>query len=267
MVESASDGAEALQLLQNRQPDIIFLDHIMPGMDGFQVLAQLKNNPLTRAIPVVMYTSQAAPKYTDEARALGAIGVMPKQVTNELLSHMLDRAEQYRQGALHGSGDGAAADKEQGVEVHSEPEPELPPPPPAPEALAETAPPVYQGGRRAADRQRQQHSTLALLMIVALLIAQLYWFYRDQQQQRMITAFTEQLQQQQLAYQEAVDDLIDLRLTNQAAMDQFQFVMDALVSQALDTTAAAAVSKAALKADTGTAEPEAEAQEIADEQQ
>ncbi len=100
MVESAIDGFEALHLLQTHQPDVIFLDHIMPGMDGFQVLEQLKSNPVTQAIPVVMYTSQSAPKYTIEAMALGAVGVMPKQVSNDLLSQMLDRAERYQQGLV-----------------------------------------------------------------------------------------------------------------------------------------------------------------------
>ncbi len=55
IVESACDGSRALELLKNHTPDVIFLDHIMPGLDGFEVLEQLKINWWTRSIPVVMY--------------------------------------------------------------------------------------------------------------------------------------------------------------------------------------------------------------------
>ena len=95
IVESASDGSHALELLRSHVPDVIFLDHVMPGLDGFQVLQLLKKNQITRGIPVVMYTSQAAPQYTQEAIALGAIAVIPKKVTDEQLMAALDKAELY----------------------------------------------------------------------------------------------------------------------------------------------------------------------------
>ena len=73
-------GEEALQALTTDHPNLIFLDHLMPGMDGFQTLKALKSNPDTRNIPVIMYTSQSAPRYQEEARTLGASGVITKQV-------------------------------------------------------------------------------------------------------------------------------------------------------------------------------------------
>lgn len=93
-VDTRNSGTEALNYLANTKPDVIFLDHIMPGMNGFQVLRSLKSDPNLRDIPVIMYTSQAAKKYTREALALGATGVLSKQVNTEILSQMLDRAEQ-----------------------------------------------------------------------------------------------------------------------------------------------------------------------------
>ncbi|MDZ7783524.1 MAG: response regulator [Halioglobus sp.] len=96
VVESACDGNQALELLHSHIPDVIFLDHIMPGLDGFEVLARLKSDEATRGIPVVMYTSQAAPRYTSEARALGAVAVIPKNVTDEQLMDALNKAELYQ---------------------------------------------------------------------------------------------------------------------------------------------------------------------------
>jgi CheY-like chemotaxis protein len=93
-VDTQKSGEEALLFLQSHTPDVIFLDHIMPGLDGFQVLRQLKSNPATYDIPVVMYTSQNAIKYASEARALGAVGVLPKQVGSKDLSLIMQRVEQ-----------------------------------------------------------------------------------------------------------------------------------------------------------------------------
>ena len=56
-VLTASDGPSALQLAAAQTPDIILLDVMMPGMDGFEVCERLKANPKTRHIPVVMITA------------------------------------------------------------------------------------------------------------------------------------------------------------------------------------------------------------------
>jgi CheY-like chemotaxis protein len=113
VVESASDGSHALELLRSHTPDVIFLDHIMPGLDGFQVLQRLKNNQFTKGIPVVMYTSQAAPEYTRQAKSLGAIAVISKKVTDEQLMEALDKAELYHLRAVNGEQTAANDDNEQ----------------------------------------------------------------------------------------------------------------------------------------------------------
>ncbi|MEI7931456.1 MAG: PleD family two-component system response regulator [Alphaproteobacteria bacterium] len=56
-VLTASDGPTALALAGEERPDIILLDVMMPGMDGFEVCRRLKDDPLTRHIPVVMVTA------------------------------------------------------------------------------------------------------------------------------------------------------------------------------------------------------------------
>ena len=52
----------------------------MSGMDGLQAVQAIKNNPRTATIPIMMYTSQEGELYVGQARALGAIGVLPKQI-------------------------------------------------------------------------------------------------------------------------------------------------------------------------------------------
>ena len=76
MVESAE---EAIEYLSHNQPDVIFMDHLMPGMDGLQAVKRIKSDSRTAMIPILMYTSQEGELYLSQARALGAIGVLPKQ--------------------------------------------------------------------------------------------------------------------------------------------------------------------------------------------
>jgi CheY-like chemotaxis protein len=58
-------------------------------MDGFQAVQSIKNNPRTSAIPILMYTSQEGDLYLGQARALGAEGVLPKQIKQADVTKML----------------------------------------------------------------------------------------------------------------------------------------------------------------------------------
>ena len=68
-VSSAKNGAEGLAQAQANQPDLIALDLIMPGMDGFAVLQQLREDPVFRDVPIMvlsaMTTSDAHNKAID----------------------------------------------------------------------------------------------------------------------------------------------------------------------------------------------------------
>jgi CheY-like chemotaxis protein len=79
-VDMAEAAERAIEYLQSNRPDAIFMDHQMPGMDGLQALQTIKSNPQTAMIPIMMYTSQEGELYVGQARALGAMGVLPKQV-------------------------------------------------------------------------------------------------------------------------------------------------------------------------------------------
>ena len=56
-IVTASAGIEALKLVEQMPLDLIVLDVMMPGMDGYQVAARIKTNPATRHIPVIMLTA------------------------------------------------------------------------------------------------------------------------------------------------------------------------------------------------------------------
>ena len=58
-VVTAYDGKEALEKVESEHPDLIVLDVMMPYMDGFEVLQNLKRNQSTRDIPVIMLTAKA----------------------------------------------------------------------------------------------------------------------------------------------------------------------------------------------------------------
>src|SRR6187431_2542526 len=88
-VDSSESAEAALEFLRQARPDVIFMDHLMPGMDGFQAIQAIKGNPDTATIPVVMYTSQEGELYVSQARALGAVGVLPKTVKQVDVSRVL----------------------------------------------------------------------------------------------------------------------------------------------------------------------------------
>jgi CheY-like chemotaxis protein len=79
-VDMAESAEQAIEYLKSYRPDAIFMDHLMPGMDGLQAVQAIKGNPQTAMIPIMMYTSQEGELYVGQARALGAMGVLPKQV-------------------------------------------------------------------------------------------------------------------------------------------------------------------------------------------
>lgn len=79
-VDLAESAEQSIEYLKGNRPDAIFMDHLMPGMDGLQAVQAIKSNPQTAMIPIMMYTSQEGELYVGQARALGAMGVLPKQV-------------------------------------------------------------------------------------------------------------------------------------------------------------------------------------------
>ena len=89
-VATAESAEDAIEYLSDSRPDIIFMDHEMPGMDGLEAVSAIKDNPATATIPIMMYTAQKGELYVGQARALGAIGVLPKQLEPVEVSKVLE---------------------------------------------------------------------------------------------------------------------------------------------------------------------------------
>jgi CheY-like chemotaxis protein len=77
-VSVASDGPEGLGKAEAERPDLILLDAMMPGMDGFEVCRRLKADPALAGIPVVFLTAKAQAAEIEEGLRLGAAGYLTK---------------------------------------------------------------------------------------------------------------------------------------------------------------------------------------------
>ena len=91
---SAADGTECLTLVREIQPDLIFMDIVMPGLNGFQATRTLSRDPKTKSIPVVMVTTKDQESDRVWGMRQGAIDYLVKPVdasdlvakANEVLS-------------------------------------------------------------------------------------------------------------------------------------------------------------------------------------
>lgn len=93
----AFSGPEALTLVQQQLPDLIILDVMMPGMDGLQVLKQLKGDERTQRLPVVMFSAMTDDHCRGQALRTGAADYWIKAAVNfdelgERLSKLLHGA-------------------------------------------------------------------------------------------------------------------------------------------------------------------------------
>jgi len=88
-VVMAKDGIDALGEIGKRQPDLMLVDIEMPRMDGYELTAQVRNDPLTRNIPIVIITSRAGIKHQEKAMSLGANDYLTKPYQEEeLIAHV-----------------------------------------------------------------------------------------------------------------------------------------------------------------------------------
>ncbi|HPU53492.1 MAG TPA: response regulator [Burkholderiaceae bacterium] len=99
-VRTAMSGAQALEAARLDPPDLIFMDIVMPGMDGFEACRRLAEHPSTRAIPVVFVSTKAQRADQVWARMQGGREVIAKPYTAEHLLSAIERHAGLRDGAL-----------------------------------------------------------------------------------------------------------------------------------------------------------------------
>ena len=90
-VDVAESAEQALGYLDSNHPDLIFMDHFMPGMDGFEAARAIKNRPDKSEIPIIMCTSKEGESYAQQARENGATDILPKPATPSALTEVLDK--------------------------------------------------------------------------------------------------------------------------------------------------------------------------------
>ena len=90
-VVTATDGFEALAKIADHQPQIIFVDIMMPRLDGYQTCALIKNNQLVRATPVIMLSSKDGLFDKAKGRIVGSEQYLTKPFTREELLSAIRR--------------------------------------------------------------------------------------------------------------------------------------------------------------------------------
>jgi twitching motility two-component system response regulator PilH len=82
---AAENGAEGIRKAREMKPDLIFMDVVMPVLNGFQATRTLANDPMTRSIPVIMVTTKG--QETDRIWGMrqGAVDYLVKPVTPDKL--------------------------------------------------------------------------------------------------------------------------------------------------------------------------------------
>ena len=91
-VSVAADGEQAVEILKNETPDLILLDLMLPGISGFDVLAQVKQNPSMSETKVIVFSNLGADEDIMKAREIGADEYMVKSnfTLDELVAKIQD---------------------------------------------------------------------------------------------------------------------------------------------------------------------------------
>ena len=85
-VIQAGDAQEALALLETRVPALVITDLTLPGIDGFEMIRQMRGNESTRQVPVICLSGHGGPAHEERAREVGCDCVLEKPCAPEALA-------------------------------------------------------------------------------------------------------------------------------------------------------------------------------------
>ena len=83
--KAAINGQIALKQLQKSKPDLVILDLVMPGMDGFQTLREIRNDPKLTALPVIIVSGETDSNQIESLKELGILAFVKKPIESQLL--------------------------------------------------------------------------------------------------------------------------------------------------------------------------------------
>lgn len=92
-VDLVGSAQQALTYLSEHRPDVVFMDDMMPGMEGHEAVDQLAADPSTQAIPIIMYTARDYAEAEAPVLQRGVIGVLSKPFTPEDVNALLKKVE------------------------------------------------------------------------------------------------------------------------------------------------------------------------------
>ena len=92
-IHKALDGEAGLKIAEEVNPDIILLDVIMPKLDGFSVLKQLREKPKTKNTPVILLTNLGQDEDVEKGKILGATGYLVK--ANMTPAEVVEKVKEY----------------------------------------------------------------------------------------------------------------------------------------------------------------------------
>ena len=89
-LECANSGEEGLSCVERIMPDMILLDVMMPGIDGYSVCRKIKSDPDTASIPIVLVTARTQQEDRDLGKAAGADGYLAKPFDPDVLLDLVE---------------------------------------------------------------------------------------------------------------------------------------------------------------------------------
>jgi two-component system cell cycle response regulator DivK len=90
-VVEAEDGLDAVGLALSERPDMILMDLRMPGLDGYEAAARIRQNPALQSVPMIAYSAYYSFTMADEALEAGFDEYVRKPVTEEEMKELVSR--------------------------------------------------------------------------------------------------------------------------------------------------------------------------------
>jgi CheY-like chemotaxis protein len=108
-VLTAETGEAALEIIKDNTPDVIFMDYMMPGLNGIETMKKVHANPATAHVPVVICTGNEGDSYFEEAVSEGASSLLSKPPSDEGIQKALSDTKKVLAERKAGGGEAAAA--------------------------------------------------------------------------------------------------------------------------------------------------------------